>query len=375
MQKKLSDIIFTVVFFTIILAVSISFLVMPKAEMSEIENRTLAKLPSFSWASFTDNSFNSSLEQYINDHMIFKDQFILTKNTADILMLDSENNDAIIGEDGFIFARNQKNTSNIPKSINAVNYFAEQGFNIYMGIIPSSAEIYKDKLPAFNDLVDESKEIKSIYDSLNVKTIDIVSALKNSNNENLYFKTDHHLTTDGIDVLYDTIGSELGWEEIPEKDTYKKSVNGFRGAYYRKFPNFLTDPEPFVYYDIDGYELNIGNNTYNSLVDNSKLDTFDKYASMLHGNNALSVVKNPNADNGKKILVLKDSYFNMLAPLAAYNYQEMHIVDLRFFMGDCISYMKENNISDVLILYSLAQMQENGGLALLDDFEDTSLTQ
>ena len=57
------------------------------------------------------------------------------------------------------------------------------------------------------------------------------------------------------------------------------------------------------------------------------------------------------AENGKHLLLIKDSYGNTFAQFPAEDYAEVHVIDLRFFRGDVTEYAKENGITDVLVLY------------------------
>lgn len=368
MKRKKSDICFVTVFFAVLVSAAAAFFILPEKEFSDTENRSLAKAPSFSVKSLAENRFTSELESYLNDHMVLRDRMILLKNTADILTFDTENNDAIIGKDGFIFARNSAYTQNVPKVIEAVNSFAAEGFNVTMGIIPSSAEIYPDKLPKNSGTADEARAVREIYSRLDVTAADIVTALKDASSDTgLYFRTDHHLTADGAGVLYNALAPVMDWKDIDDKGAYIRTVSGFKGAYYRKFPNLLTQPEDFTFYDFPGLDAEINGVHYDTLTDEEKLSSFDKYAALVYGNNPLVIIRNPECHNGRRIAVFRDSYFNMLAPLAAQNYEEMYLIDLRSFTELPSEYLRGEGIDDVLILYSLSQLQADGGLALLDD--------
>lgn len=85
-----------------------------------------------------------------------------------------------------------------------------------------------------------------------------------------------------------------------------------------------------------------------------KVKTRDKYAMFMHGNPSLSVIysKKNNENKGKKLLILKDSYANSMIPFFTYNYEEIYVVDLRYY-GDSVSeLMKEKGINSVFILYN-----------------------
>ena len=84
-----------------------------------------------------------------------------------------------------------------------------------------------------------------------------------------------------------------------------------------------------------------------------KLEVKDKYAYFLGGNQPLCVIKNPDGANGK-LLVIRDSYSDSLAPFLAEEFQEVHLFDLRYNNTALTQYVADNGIDQVLVLYSAA---------------------
>ena len=65
----------------------------------------------------------------------------------------------------------------------------------------------------------------------------------------------------------------------------------------------------------------------------------------------LSCDKN-NADNGKSLLLLKDSYANAFVQFLLPYYSKITIVDPRYYSDDLEQLIKDQEITEVLILYS-----------------------
>ena len=65
------------------------------------------------------------------------------------------------------------------------------------------------------------------------------------------------------------------------------------------------------------------------LYDESFLEKKDKYSMYLGGNKPLAVLENPQAEGGK-LLVIRDSYADPLAPFLPQSYQEVHLFDVRY---------------------------------------------
>ena len=73
----------------------------------------------------------------------------------------------------------------------------------------------------------------------------------------------------------------------------------------------------------------------------------------LGGNQPLCVIENPDAAGGK-LLVIRDSYCDSLAPLLSTQYQEVHLFDPRYNLTSISAYVEEHEIDQVLVLYSAA---------------------
>ena len=54
-------------------------IVLPDRERSEVENRTLAQLPEFSWEALKDGSFTEDVEAYFADQFPLRDQWTVVK--------------------------------------------------------------------------------------------------------------------------------------------------------------------------------------------------------------------------------------------------------------------------------------------------------
>ena len=61
-----------------VLLIILNFII-PNKEFSEQENRPLAKLPYFTFEKLVDGKYVSQMDDYINDHFIFRNEFILEK--------------------------------------------------------------------------------------------------------------------------------------------------------------------------------------------------------------------------------------------------------------------------------------------------------
>ena len=92
--------------------------------------------------------------------------------------------------------------------------------------------------------------------------------------------------------------------------------------------------------------------THGLYVD-SFLEEKDQYASFLGGNNPLYIVRNPAAATEEKLLVVRDSYSDSLAPFLSQTFAEVHLLDLRYFKTSVAQYAADNGLDAIFVCYSV----------------------
>ena len=98
-----------------------------------------------------------------------------------------------------------------------------------------------------------------------------------------------------------------------------------------------------------------------SIYDAEKLKTKDAYAVFLGGNHSVVDIQTT-VRNGRKLLVLKDSYANSFVPFLLPYYEEIVMVDPRYYYDTMDDIVSLYEINEVLFLYNANTF-----------FQDTSL--
>ena len=114
-------------------------------------------------------------------------------------------------------------------NLTAIRDFAEtyEDIPVTMMLVPDAACILNDSLPAFARVEDQrqmfSMAERELGDSVN--WIDTVSILNNHKSEKLYYKTDHHWTTQGAFYVFPSVKcTGLTSMEFCERLIYDKRV-------------------------------------------------------------------------------------------------------------------------------------------------------
>ena len=173
------------------------------------------------------------------------------------------------------------------------------------------------------------------------------------------------LELDSLDAILEA----LGMEPLDLNDYQKTTVTeDFYGTLYSSSGVRWLPPD-----SIDTYVS--GEGITNTYYDNGKLtdgplyvDSYlsvkDKYSYFLGGVQGLRVLRTQNTD-APKILMVRDSYTDSLAPFLTERFSEIHLFDLRYNNISLKSYIEENDIDTVVVLYSFSNFVTDQNLFLL----------
>ena len=101
-----------------------------------------------------------------------------------------------------------------------------------------------------------------------------------------------------------------------------------------------------------------------SLYVPSFLEQKDKYSYFLGGVQGLCVIETEHTDL-PRVLVIRDSYADSLAPFLTAHFSEVHLFDPRYNKTPLSQYVRENGIDQVLVLYSVANFVTDTNLFVL----------
>jgi hypothetical protein len=94
----------------------------------------------------------------------------------------------------------------------------------------------------------------------------------------------------------------------------------------------------------------------------------DKYTVFFNGNHPLIKISTNGSPNNK-LLVIKDSYANSLIPFLTQNYDEIYVVDPRYYSDNLKALIDSNNIKNILILYNVNTFFEDSSINNIADMQ------
>ncbi|MEG1043296.1 MAG: DHHW family protein [Oscillospiraceae bacterium] len=369
-MKQLLKYPLIIIFFAFIAITTIVDFIVPSKPHSYWENRDLAQKPKMTLTSLIENKYTSEYEKFINDQFAARDTWISIKSVAESALGKIENNGVVYGKDNYMFDKlNTPDLERIDKNIGFYRDFVEKypDEKITVGIIPNSYSVLTDKAPTYLNNIDQTQYTEKLFSQLegeNLSELYFSDALKAHQDEYIYYRTDHHWTTLGAYYAYAEYVRSLGFEPVKIESLQPKIQENFLGTYFNKSKSFNAKPDFITWYDIPTEEITVNLEAVDSMYDISKFNERDMYAAFLRGNNGQTIIKssvNQNKVVGKtsKILVIKDSYANSFVPFLLYNFDEVHVVDLRKFAPKLSLYLSENDFDEILLMYNFKNFSED----------------
>ncbi len=374
-KNKIKAWITIVIFCMLIGTLSIATFIVPKKEFSETENRYLAEAPDMTMESIFNGEFESDFENYLIDHFVGRDCWVDMKTTVERIILKTESKDIYFAKDGYFIEKHSDTFTTDMSKRNIVylsqfekKYKENFGDRLSVMIVPNAVDIMRDKLPPLATPYDEELYLGQIKRALIGNSyFDVTSVLQKHKDEELYYKTDHHWKTLAAFYVYQDWAQMQGFT-VPDISDYEIDTvsESFQGTIQSKLGIQTKGDtiELFLPKNDIGYTVQIGSSkeTKNSLYDYSMLDTKDKYAVYFGGNYASINITTENK-NGRKALVIKDSYANCFVPFMLGEFEEIDMLDLRYTNQSLSHLIESCGYTDVLVLYNAAGFAEDISLA------------
>lgn len=249
---------------------------------------------------------------------------------------------------------------NQDKYASSVNAFAEdlEGIaKVYSMIAPTNGDFYcPTAYSQYN--ASQYEDIVYIESKLSdkVTSVHCYSALQQHKDEDLYFRTDHHWQPLAAYYAAEQFAKAAGvpFLELNEDNFEYHEIDDFVGSVYSatKDAALLNDPDLLKYY--------IPNNDFTTYYYNTHYEDELRYPFFQkdqHGSGAYCVFMgadtkivrvDTDVNNGRKLLVFKDSYGNAEIPFYMNSFEQIYVCDVRFFPLNAIDFIKEHGVTDVL---------------------------
>ena len=234
-------------------------------------------------------------------------------------------------------------------------------YTVYNMVVPNHTEFAIPSRLIENGTVatgSQMENIKNIYSRYteDVKPINCYNKLGEHLGEYIYFNTDHHWTGLGAYYAYQAFCEQTGQTPLDLTTCTEHTIEGFTGSMIDSDPSLSENPDTvhfwtFPYATHGMRQDNPGEELYETTIYyEQETGGSVAYGVFIYGDAPLFVEYNDENKNGKKIAVVKESYGNAFVPYLTNNYEEVHVIDFRYFGQSLKSYMQDNDINEVLFI-------------------------
>ncbi|MFC5528977.1 DHHW family protein [Cohnella yongneupensis] len=241
-------------------------------------------------------------------------------------------------------------------TLNRLRAALKPNVNLYSLLVPSQVEFVEEA--KYKKLNDSQKDaFANVYAQTDKGVIPVpaYAHIEPHKGEYVYYRSDHHWTTLGAYYAYEGVAEAMGVKALPLSSFKKQEIKNFLGSAYsatlntamKKNPDTITTYMPTTKFKFDVYKTSKPKS--HPLVETTMpTDGRGGYAVFLGGDFSLGRITT-DVHNGKRLLLVKDSYANAMVPFLVPHFEEIDIVDPRYYKGNLLTLVKDRKITDVML--------------------------
>lgn len=234
--------------------------------------------------------------------------------------------------------------------LNAVHDAVGDRATIYSIIVPTAQEFYLPESSAR-----EQQNIRGTYSRLarGIRTVDAHAELAAHTNENLYFRTDTHWTGLAGYYAYRAFCAAAGLTPVPLERMERRVLRtNWLGSLYRitRDPTLRPDEVEIVVPPVEAQARAPGRAGGPERTVPLFQTRAPGYSVFLGGDHPIMRVRTATR-NGRRAILVKNSYGNAFAPHLVSHYEELVFVDYRTFRGSLLTLLAESDMpTDLLFM-------------------------
>lgn len=250
------------------------------------------------------------------------------------------------------------------ESLNQLKKLVGDNVNVFSMVVPTEVSFYlPDKYADYSG--SEWDNIEYINDYLDgIIPVDAYTALSRHVDEEIYFRTDFHWQQLGAYYAAEEFAKEALVPFAPLSDYETAAIDGYVGTMYGKSgenplvgdnPDVLTYYKPRNKYSVERFDHSF---EYEGWYSDEDLDglflrSLDDppvkywYWIFLGGDFDAYHIKT-DVGNGRKLILVKDSFGNPFLPCLTNSFEEIWAVDMRGCKKSISQFVKDNGLTDVL---------------------------
>lgn len=252
------------------------------------------------------------------------------------------------------------------------------GVRFYSMVIPTACEYYlPQQASAWSSRELPVMENMRRHLSDSIIWVDVYTTLDTHKAEATYARTDHHWLPLGAYYAAREFARVAGVPFLP-LDAYRPmTIHGFVGSMsrYSRDQRVRRAPEDFVYYvPLDstytttyvehrmgkgGKVIGVSDRFTGPFFVPHRQGSGSAYCTFMGGDYRTAHVKTQTA-NARRLLIIKDSYGNALPAFLFSSFEDIYVVDFRYFTRNIATFIAEQGVTDVLFANNMQHAYARG---------------
>ncbi len=318
MSKKISNFLLPIFFCSLLSLGGIALAIAPAPRYSASEKRMLTDFPSISATGIFDGSVSEQFDHYATERAPFRRVCRHVWSATQLGLLQHESHGVVLCRDGSLSTRVTMDKDILARNLTALTLVrrAMGNTSLTLAVAPTRIEARCAVLPVSFHVQDSATHLPS--EAVNFADF---------TQDTLWYRTDHHWTTEGAYLAYVRLSEVLGFTPYArESFTCEVVCENFLGSSAARAGFPLTQPDHIELWRYVGDEtlLLTRNGTpvdFAGLYDLKKIDAGDPYAVFLGGNCGILEIQEGQTDTRPCLLVIRDSFASPILPFLARHYR------------------------------------------------------
>lgn len=259
-----------------------------------------------------------------------------------------------------LYSGNFNQGTRYAETLNGYKAALGDAVNVYCMVVPTSQAFYTppEEAGKYGNQLDMFNHINGSFNG--VTGVPVYETLDAHKEEQTYSRTDYHWQPLAAYYAAEQFAAFAG---VPYAglETYTPVVReGYVGAFYRvnQVSELGNHPEQFTYYkpaNLDAVTCTYYNTAFGGAHQGSLFFENNSVAAsytVFVGTDECILEADTDVDNGRVLVIFKDSYGNALVPFLTQSFSKIYLCDFRYFDRNAISFIQEVGATDLLFAMS-----------------------
>lgn len=349
------------------------FWLLPKQSFSAREKRYLAPAPTLSREELVSGRFGEEAEAWAADHLPGRDALVGLDALYELAAGRQTVRSVYLCRDGRLCeAPTAFDETVLARNLDALNVFAAASpVPVDLMLVPSAGFWLDGMLPALAEPYPDGAILDAVFDAAgeNLVPVDLRPVFAAAKDPGaLYYRTDHHWTAEGAYRAAAHYLAGLGRALPGSADYAVTEVPDFRGTAWSRAALWFLPGETLALWDSGG-DFTVENReapgAHAGLFYPEHLSAEDKYPVYLDGNHSLVRIRSEAPGAQGRLLVIRDSFASCFGCFLADAFEELVLVDLRYYRSPVSELLAAEDFERVLVLYSVGNFMTDSNIVRL----------